>query len=116
MSFARLLARVRQAEHALEAQERRVAAEARQFRASWKAAWTPGRIVIAGLASGFLVGRAEPLQLAARSGQWMQLVTLLSGLATRDGAQATDTASDAGEAGAATAPGGDGVDSENDTG
>lgn len=80
MGFKQLLAKVDQAELALEAQERRVAADWRRLKGSWKEAWTPGRIVIAGLVSGFLVGRAKPLQTAARGGQIMQMITMLSGL------------------------------------
>ncbi|HEV8692924.1 MAG TPA: hypothetical protein VGQ93_01870 [Lysobacter sp.] len=80
MSFKQLITKVKQAEYALEAQERRVAADWRQLKDSWKDAWTPGRIIIAGLVSGFVIGRAEPLRAAARSGQIVQLVTMLSGL------------------------------------
>ena len=80
MGFKQLIAKVKQAEYALEAQERRVAADWRQLKGSWKDAWTPGRIIIAGLVSGFLIGHAQPLQAAARSGQIMQLITMLSGL------------------------------------
>jgi hypothetical protein len=80
MGFKQLIAKVKQAEDALEAQERRVVADWRQLKVSWKEAWTPGRIILAGLVSGFVIGRAEPLRAAARSGQIMQLVTMLSGL------------------------------------
>jgi hypothetical protein len=52
MSFDALLQKVKQAETALEAQERQAAADWRQFKASWRAAWTPGRIVVAGLFAG----------------------------------------------------------------
>ena len=80
MGFKQLIAKVAQAEDALEAQERRVVAHWRELKGSWKDAWTPGRIIIAGLVSGFVIGHAEPLRAAARSGQIMQLVTMLSGL------------------------------------
>jgi len=80
MGFKQLLTKVQQAEAALETKERRVAAEWRQLKTTWKAAWTPGRVVIAGLVGGFLVGRAQPLRAAAGSNQFMQLVTTLSGL------------------------------------
>ena len=80
MGFKQLLAKVQQAEAALETRERRVADDWRQLRRTWKETWTPARVIIAGLVSGFLVGRAQPLRTVARSGQFMQLVTMLSGL------------------------------------
>ncbi len=80
MGFKQLLTKVEQAEAALEAKERHVVDNWRQLKASWKEAWTPGHIVIAGLVSGFLVGRTQPLKTAARSGQFVQLATMLSGL------------------------------------
>ena len=88
MGFKQLLTKVEQAEAALEARERLVAVQWRHLKSTWREAWTPGRVVIAGLVSGFLVGRAQPLKVAARSGQWMQLVTMLSGLFAGGSAQA----------------------------
>ena len=79
-SFKQLIEKVDQAENALEAQERRVAADWRQLRASWKAGWTPGRIVIAGLVTGFVVGRVEPAKTVVKGGSIMQMITALSGL------------------------------------
>ncbi|RNF84455.1 hypothetical protein [Montanilutibacter psychrotolerans] len=87
MSFDKLIHKVHQAEDALEEEERRAVAGLRQLRESWRATWTPGRIVIAGLVSGFAVGRAQPLQAAARSGQLMQMLTMLSGLFAGGSAQ-----------------------------
>lgn len=87
MGFKQLLTKVQQAEAALEARERRVADDWQRLKLAWKEAWTPGRVIIAGLAAGFLVGRAQPLRAAARSGQWMQLVTMLSGLFAGGSAQ-----------------------------
>ncbi|HEU4990921.1 MAG TPA: hypothetical protein VFT52_00285 [Luteimonas sp.] len=95
MSFDALIQKVRQAEAALEAQERRAGADWRQLRATWRALWTPGRLVVAGLAAGFIVGRAEPFKRAARGGV-LQLVTALSGLFAGGSAQAA--ASEAGDA------------------
>lgn len=87
MSFESLIQKVSQAEAALEAQERQVAADIRQLKRSWRAAWTPGRIVIAGLVTGFLTGRAEPMQNAARSGSVVRLVSLLTSLFAGNAAQ-----------------------------
>lgn len=102
MSFDQLITKVKQAEDALEAQERRVAADLRQLKASWRAGWTPGRIVIAGLASGFVIGRTEPLKAVAKGGNAMQLITMLSGLFASGSAHSA--AQEAGNA-AATAEG-----------
>ncbi len=82
MSFDKLVAKVEQAEHALEAQERVVAADWRQLKGSWKEMWTPGRIIVAGLVGGFLIGRTDPIRGLARSGGLMQLATTLTSLLT----------------------------------
>jgi hypothetical protein len=95
VSFDALIQKVRQAEAALEAQERRAGADWRQLRATWHSLWTPGRLVLAGLAAGFVVGRAEPFKRAAGGGV-LQLVTALSGLFAGGSAQAA--ASEAGNA------------------
>ena len=60
VGFEALKEKVRQAEAALEAKERQATADFRQVKSSWRLAWTPGRIVIAGLVSGFVVGKLEP--------------------------------------------------------
>ena len=86
MGFEKLIDKVAQAEHALEARERSVGADWRQLKTSWRAAWTPGRIIVAGLASGFLVGRARPLARASGGGV-LQAVTALSGLFAGGSAQ-----------------------------
>ena len=93
MSFEQLIDKVHQAEQALEASQRVVAADWRQLRRSWLAAWTPGRIVVAGLVGGFAVGRAEPV---SRRGGVLQLLAALGGLFAGDGARAA--ASEAGDA------------------
>ncbi|MCI4568226.1 hypothetical protein [Lysobacter sp. CFH 32150] len=82
MSFKKLIAKVEQAEHALEAQERAVAADWRQLKGSWKDMWTPGRIIVAGLVGGFLIARTDPIRGLARSGGLMQLATTLTSLLT----------------------------------
>lgn len=110
MSFDKLIEKVSQAESALEAQERRMAADWRQLKSSWRAAWTPGRIVIAGLVTGFVTGRAEPLRQAARSGSLVRIVSLLSGLFATATAQvaasdAENAAADAEIAASVAAPG-----------
>jgi|GEM_PF-729898 len=78
---------VRQAEAALQAQRRRAAADARQLRGAWRALWTPGRIVLVGLFSGFVVGRSEPLKKTTGAGV-LRLLKLVSALFAAGGAQA----------------------------
>lgn len=87
MSFEQLIDKVRQAEQALEAQERLAAADWRQLKASWRAGWTPGRIVLAGFVGGFAIGRAQPLRAATGSGA-LQLLSTLAGLFAGGSAQA----------------------------
>lgn len=107
MSFDALIQKVQQAEVALENSERLASAHWKELKIAWKEGWTPGRIVIAGLASGFLVGRAKPLRMAGGAGL-LNLLTALSGMlasgsakaAADDAEQAADAATEAG--GAAT--------------
>lgn len=99
MSFEKLIKKVATAEGSLEANERRVGADLRQLKDSWMSMWSPGRIIVAGVASGFLIGRAEPIATVARSGGLLRsagtLVTLFSGLTA---ASAAGDAKDAGDA------------------
>jgi hypothetical protein len=105
MGFKQLLTKVQQAEAALETRERLVADDWRHLKRTWKETWTPARVIVAGLVSGFLVGRAQPLRTVARSGQFMQLVTMLSGLfaggtakvAAEEAEHAADTAENVAE-------------------
>ena len=112
MSFNKLINKVSQAEDAVEANERRVGADLRQLKDSWASLWTPGRIVIAGLATGFLIARAEPVRTVARSGGLLRsastLMSWVSGLSAALVAdKAADAADDAADA-AASAGGGEG--------
>ena len=95
MSFEALTRKVQQAEEALETSERDAALQWRRVQSAWRDAWTPGRIVVAGLATGFLVGRTRPLRLAG-SGGLLNLVTALSGLIASGSAQVA--AAEAGDA------------------
>ena len=109
MSFDALIAKVEQAEQALEARERRASTQWQQVKTTWRESWTPGRIVIAGLASGLLVGRAQPLKLAG-SGGLLNLVTALSGMLASGSAQvAAENAEQAADAAGDTATGSTGV-------
>jgi hypothetical protein len=79
MNFDRRLRNVAEAEAALAVQERQLASDWQRFADTWRAGWTPPRIVIAGLVAGFLVGRAAPLRQIA-SGGTLQLIGALSQL------------------------------------
>ena len=87
MGFHALIVKVQQAEAALESRERHTVDQWQRLKDTWRDAWTPGRIVIAGLAAGFLVGRARPLRIASGGGV-LQLLTALSGLLASGSAQA----------------------------
>jgi len=108
MSFGQLLQKVTQAERALEAQERRTAADWRQLKSSWRETWTPWRILLAGVASGYAVGRARPLRAVTGSGV-LQVLTTLAGLVVGGSAQvaageAEEAAASAEETAEAVAP------------
>lgn len=113
MSFESLQAKVARAEDNLEAHERRVAADIRVFGNAWRQAWTPPRLVAAGLAAGFLAGWARPARAitGVEPARWLQLAGSLAGLAgsvhaafNAAGAKeaAEDAADEAGDAAAAT--------------
>ncbi|UHQ20224.1 hypothetical protein LVB87_03410 [Lysobacter sp. KIS68-7] len=108
MGFSALIEKVRQAESALEAKERQTLADFRQLKSSWRASWTPGRIVVAGLVSGFILGKLEPEKKVASGSGALQLVSALAGLFAGTGAQAAageaGQAADAAQQAAATAP------------
>lgn len=94
VSFDALIQKVQQAEVVLEARERETAADWRQLKATWRTAWTPGRIVIAGLVCGFLVGRTKPLRNVSGGGA-LQMLSALSGLLASSHAKvAADEAQD----------------------
>lgn len=87
LRFEQLVAKVHQAEDTLEEKERVVGGALRQLSNTWREAWTPARIVIAGLVAGFAVGRAEPLRAIGKSGNLMQLVSMVSSLFAGGSAQ-----------------------------
>lgn len=71
------------------------------LRETWREAWTPGRIMVAGLLSGFIAGRARPARALRRIGaiggpQWIRMISALSGLfASLQAAAAAAAAKDA---------------------
>ncbi|MEO5828843.1 MAG: hypothetical protein ABIQ48_09670, partial [Luteimonas sp.] len=96
MSFDALIQKVKQSEAALEANERQAAADWRQLKVSWRSLWTPGRIVLAGLVSGFALGKAEPMKHVASGGGALQMISALAGIFAGGSAQAA--ANEAGNA------------------
>lgn len=110
MGFQQLIDKVKQAEDTLEAKERHTVGQLKQLKSSWREAWTPGRIIVAGLAAGFLVGRADPLRTLGKSGGLIQLVSMVSGLfagtSAQVAAEGAEQAADAADIAArAAAPG-----------
>ncbi|MDR0184106.1 hypothetical protein [Lysobacter arvi] len=97
-TFKQLIAKVHQAEDVVEAREREVVAGVRHLKTSWLAAWTPWRIVGAGLVSGFLVGRAEPMKAIGKSGGLLQMISMVSTLVASGSAKvAAEEASEVSE-------------------
>ena len=95
MRFEQLQQHVERAEKRVELRGAQTSLYWTILKQTWKDGWTPGRIVIAGLAAGFLVGRARPLRIASGGGV-LQLLTALSGLLASGSAQAA--AAQAGDA------------------
>lgn len=101
VTFEQLIAKVKRAEDLLEARERRTVVSYTRLKQVWREGWTPLRIVTAGLVSGFLVGRAEPLG-AVGGARILQMVSAVSSLfasaqASVAAAQAEDAADTAEE-------------------
>src|SRR5690554_4282723 len=85
MNFAQLRRRVERGEALVEGRIRQLGESHDRLRRDWRQAWTPLRIVLAGLATGFIAGRAEPekalKKIAGVSGpRTLQLVTSVAGL------------------------------------
>ncbi|AKC87066.1 hypothetical protein [Pseudoxanthomonas suwonensis] len=79
MRFELLRQRVERAERRVAACGDRAEAHRHEFGQAWRRGWTPGRIVVAGLVSGFLVGRAEPLSKIGGS-RWLQMLSTVSSM------------------------------------
>lgn len=95
MRFEKLLLHVQRAEQRVELRATHAQLQWATLKRAWREGWTPGRIVIAGVVSGFLVGRSEPLR-ALTGARWMQMFTAVSSfLATAQAAAAAETAEQA---------------------
>ena len=71
MNFDTLQKRVRRAENVTQARMDDTLGHWGRLDAAWRSAWTPGRIVVAGLAGGFLAGKLEPGG-AFSGARWLQ--------------------------------------------
>jgi hypothetical protein len=85
MNFERLRLRVERREQLLDGRLSQTQTAYAKLRRNWREAWTPGRIVIAGLLAGFVAGHAEPTKAIRRIGaiggpQWIRTFSALSGL------------------------------------
>lgn len=123
MNYEQLRRRVERAEFLVDERTRRTHVAWNGLRLQWREAWTPPRIIVAGLVTGFLSGRSQPQraakQLRAVAGpKTLQLVTSILGMTsslqaamaafTAKGAaqtadQAAETADDAAQAAASGA-------------
>ena len=100
MRFDELVQRVQDTEHALELQHAQARTSWRGLRTSWREGWTPTRIMMGGLLSGFLVGRARPMRkvVGLPASRWVQIGTSLWSLAAsfkaKDAANTAEHAAD----------------------
>lgn len=103
MNYEQLKRRVERAEFLVDARTRQTHAAWDALRLHWREAWTPPRIIVAGLVTGFLSGRSQPQraakQLRAVAGpKTLQLVTSILGMtSTLQAAVAAFTAKGAAE-------------------
>ncbi len=111
MGFRKLRDDVARAERRVETRMLRARSNWGALGTAWRQAWTPPRLLVAGLAGGLLIAFARPLGRLGGIGKpggipaarWIQLATSLSGLVTalraRHAAESAQAAADdAGEA------------------
>ena len=95
MNYKQLQRRVQAAERRVESRGQQTGAYWAEFKRNWREGWTPARIIAAGLVSGFVSGRAEPLR-ALSGPRLLQMIGAVSGLfATMQAKEAADTAQEA---------------------
>ncbi|MDR7193404.1 hypothetical protein [Luteimonas terrae] len=87
MNFEGLKNRVDRAEALVDGRVVQTTDRYRALRTSWREAWTPPRILIAGLVMGFATGHLEPRRALTKLGKLggpksIQLLSALSGLLT----------------------------------
>lgn len=116
MSFSRLKQRVERSEALVDGRIRQVGESQSRLRQQWREAWTPLRIVVAGLATGFVSGRVGPEKAIGSIGKvagpgTVQLLSSAIGLvgslqaafAAMTAREATETTDDAAQAAEQTA-------------
>lgn len=79
MNYKQLQRRVDIAERRVESRGERTREQWAALKLNWREGWTPARIVAAGLVSGFISGRAEPLR-ALSGPRLLQMIGAVSGL------------------------------------
>lgn len=91
MNFEGLKRRVERSEQLVEGRLEQTRSDYDDLRGQWREAWTPTRILVAGLVSGFVAGRSEPKRALRRLGGFakvagsprlLQLISSISGLLT----------------------------------
>jgi len=103
MKFEVIKLRVQRSEQLLEGRLQQTRDSAQSFKRQWRDAWTPGRIVLAGLLSGFIMGRSDPARSLRKVGEigggdLLQALTSVTGIvASLQAAYAALTAKDAAE-------------------
>lgn len=82
MNFEAIKRRVERAEQLVEGRFAQTNAHRVALGQRWREAWTPWRIVVAGLLSGAVVANARPLRAlgAVSDTRWIEIATSLSGL------------------------------------
>lgn len=79
MNYKQLQRRVDIAERRVESRGERTREQWAALKLNWREGWTPARIIAAGLVSGFISGRAEPLR-ALSGPRLLQMIGAVSGL------------------------------------
>lgn len=91
MKLGHLKRRVERREQLVEGRVEQTRCDYRDLRRQWREAWTPTRILVAGLLGGFVAGRSEPKRALRRvtrlskslgDPRWLQLIGSLSALLT----------------------------------
>ena len=79
MNYKQLQRRVDIAEPRVESRGEQTRERWADLKLDWREGWTPARIIAAGLVSGFISGRAEPLR-ALSGPRLLQMIGAVSGL------------------------------------